>query len=128
LLFLLNDGVLTIAGGMDLLERTGLPMALVTQGTQADAIIAMQTAIMECPDLVHRNPEKATALCWLLNAKTQANAALFIPAANKIKSPMQIAYKLGSVDLTTLGALLSLQKQGRLTNNVINQSVWRKVA
>lgn len=128
MLFLLNDCVLMISGGKELLERTGFPMNFVAHASASDAVVAMQSAIYENPNLWNENADKAAALCWLLNAKTQANSAMFLPIAPKIKSPNQVAYKLGKTDLTTLGALLSLQKQGRLTNQIINDSVWKKVA
>lgn len=128
LLFLLNDRVLKISGGKDLIEKVGLPANFATKSTLPEAINAMQIAIMEVPDLQRSEPDKAAALAWLINSRCGANAAMFMATTPKIKSPSQIAYKLATTSLTTLGSLLALQQQDRLTSNIINESIWRKAA
>lgn len=127
MLFLLNDRVLAISGGRDLIDKVGIPANFATRCTLPEAVNALQMAIFEYPDLQKTHPDKAAALAWLLNARSGANAAMFIAPQSKIKYPSQIAYKLATTQITILGALNALQQQGRLTNNIINESIWKKV-
>ncbi len=128
LLFLLNDRVLSITGGRELIDKVGLPTNFATRCTLAEAVNALQMAIFEFPELQKTHPDRAAALTWLLNARSGANAAMFMAPHTKIKYPSQIAYKLATTQITILGALNALQQQGRLTNNIINESIWKKVA
>lgn len=128
MLFLLNDTVLMINGGLALVQRAGLPMDAVRGFRLADAITAMQTAMIEMPDLVKASPDKAAALCWLLASRSQANAALFVPNAAKPRKPTDISYRLAQVSITTLGSLHALQQQGRSSPAVVNASVWQAKA
>lgn len=128
LLFLLNDRVLKLLGGKDLLVQSGIPMAFATNCTLADAVTAMQTAFLATPDLHRNDPLKASALAYLIASHSNANCAMFVPEGPKIKHPHQIAYRLGTVGITVLGTLNSLQDQGRLNAHVINEGVWKKMA
>jgi hypothetical protein len=125
LLFLLNDTVLVISGGLALVQRAGLPMEAVRGFKLSDAIAAMQAALVEIPDLARREPDKAGALCWVLASRSQANAALFVPNVATPKKPADISYRLAQVSITTLGSLHSLQQQGRTTPALVNASVWQ---
>ncbi len=128
MLFLLNDKVFKIADGASIMNEAGLPMTFATKSSVSQIIIAIQTAFMECPELITKEPVKAAALCWVLNSKSKANCAMFVPSVQKLKSPSQIAYRLANVNLTLLGTLNAMQEQGRLTPRVINENVWSKIA
>ncbi len=128
MLFLLNDTVLMINGGLALVQRAGLPMDAVRGFRLSDAISAMQTAMIEIPDLVKASPDKAAALCWLLASRSQANAALFVPNSAKPRKPADISYRLAQVSITTLGSLHALQQQGRSSPAVVNAAVWQAKA
>lgn len=127
MLFLLNDRVISIVGGAEVLNAAGLPISFATSCNLNNAIVAMQTAIMENPNLANADTTKAAALCWLINSRSGANAAMFVPAF-KAKRPADVAYRLANVSLTILGSFKAFQEQGKLTTNTINQTVWNKVA
>jgi hypothetical protein len=125
--FLLNDRVLTIAGGPEIVTRAGLPAHAVTRFSTPEVILAIQTAIMGNPAFALTNPTEAAALTWLLASRTQANAGLFIGPA-KCRKPQDVGFRLASVSLTTLGTLKSMQDQGKLNPAIVNASVWQSVA
>lgn len=127
MLFLFNDRVLTITGNADLAINAGIPAAAVARYTLNDSILAVQTAIMEIPNLAAESPQKATALAWLIASRSNANAILFI-APPKCKRPQEVGFRLATVSLTTLGSLKGQQDAGRLTSAIINTSVWQSVA
>ena len=127
MLFLFNDRVLTITGNADLAINAGIPTAAVARYTLNDSILAVQTAIMEIPNLAAESPQKAAALAWLIASRSNANAILFI-APPKCKRPQEVGFRLATVSLTTLGSLKSQQDAGRLTAGIINTSVWQSVA
>lgn len=128
MLFLLNDRVLKTAGGKDLITKVGLPLSFATQCSTAQAVLAMQTAFLEDPNLPVNNPDKAAALAWLLSGRTGANSAMFIYSCAKPKHPHEVAYRLATTSLTILGALNALQEQGKLNTRTINENVWAKAA
>ncbi|KAF0113863.1 MAG: hypothetical protein FD163_2077 [Hyphomonadaceae bacterium] len=128
LLFLLNDRVFKFLGGSDILVSSGMPMSFATTCTIADAVTAMQTAFVESPELQKTDPVKAAALAYLIASKSGANCAMFVPQGAKVKHPHQVAFRLGTVGITVLGTLNSLQEQGRLNSHVINEGVWKKMA
>ena len=127
MLFLFNDRVLTITGNADLAINAGIPTAAVARYTLNDSILAVQTAIMEIPNLAAESPQKAAALAWLIASRSSANAILFI-GPPKCKRPQDVGFRLATVSLTTLGSLKSQQDAGRLTAGIINTSVWQSVA
>jgi len=127
MLFLFNDRVLTITGNADLAINAGIPKAAVARYTLNDSILAVQTAIMEIPNLAAESPQKAAALAWLIASRSNANAILFI-APPKCKRPQEVGFRLATVSLTTLGSLKGQQDAGRLTSAIINTSVWQSVA
>ncbi len=127
MLFLLNDRILKIAGGIELLDKAGVPHQLINKSGLGDIILALQNAFVLDPNFHINQPEKAAALAWILNSKSKANAAVFIATTPKVKSPSQIGYRLANTDLTILGAFHSLQEQGRLSSNMINDVIWSKI-
>ncbi|OYU78537.1 MAG: hypothetical protein CFE32_01130 [Alphaproteobacteria bacterium PA3] len=127
MLFLFNDRVLMITGNADVVINAGIPAAAVARYTLNDSILAVQTAIMEMPNLAVEAPQKAAALAWLIASRSDANAILFI-APPKCKRPQEVGFRLATVSLTTLGSLKAQQDAGRLTSGIINTSVWQSVA
>lgn len=127
MLFLFNDRVLMITGNADVVINAGIPAAAVARYTLNDSILAVQTAIMELPNLAVEAPQKAAALAWLIASRSDANAILFI-APPKCKRPQEVGFRLATVSLTTLGSLKAQQDAGRLTSGIINTSVWQSVA
>jgi hypothetical protein len=67
-------------------------------------------------------------LAYLIASKSGANCAMFVPQGTRVKHPHQVAFRLGTVGITVLGTLNSLQEQGRLNSHVINEGVWKKMA
>jgi hypothetical protein len=126
-LFLLNDQVFQISGGLELANKARMPMEMVRGFRLADVVVAMQSAFVENNDLPRTDPVKAAALCWLLASRSQANAALFLPAA-KCRKPSDVSYRLAQVPITVLGSLNAMQQQGRLSASVVNSSVWQAQA
>ena len=126
MLFLFNDRVLTITGNADLAINAGIPTSAVARYTLNDSILAIQTAIMEFPNLAAESPEKAAALAWLIASRSKANAILFV-APPKCKRPQEVGFRLATVSLSTLGSLKGQQDAGRLTSGIINTSVWQSV-
>lgn len=126
--FLLNDRVFLISGGAELVAKAGLPVNFATQAKFPETIIAMQTAFFDNPNFTKDDPIKAAALCWLINSRSKANSAIFIPSSQKMKSPSQVAYRLATTNITTLGSLKALQDDNRLSSKIINESVWSKLA
>jgi hypothetical protein len=124
-LFLLNDTVFTLTGGMELVTRARMPMDVVRGFRLPDVVDAIQTALLDEPDFIRAQPDKAAALCWLLAARSGANAALFVPSVAKPRKPADIGYRLAQVAITTLGSLQALQQQGRSSAGVVNASVWQ---
>lgn len=127
MLFLFNDRVLTITGNADVAINAGIPSSAVANYTLNDSILAVQTAIMEMPNLAAESAQKAAALAWLIASRSNANAILFI-APPKCKRPQEVGFRLATVSLTTLGSLKAQQDAGRLTSGIINTSVWQSVA
>lgn len=127
MLFLFNDRVLTLTGNADAVINAGIPASAVARYTLNDSILAVQTAIMEMPNLATDVPQKAAALAWLIASRSDANAALFI-APPKCRRPQEVGFRLATVALTTLGSLKGQQDAGRLTSGLINASVWQSVA
>jgi hypothetical protein len=127
MLFLFNDRILTLSGNSDVVAKAGIPAASVARFTLIDSILAVQTAIMEIPNLAAEAPEKAAALAWLISSRSDANAILFI-APPKCKRPQEVGFRLATVSLTTLGSLKAQQDAGRLTSAIINTSVWQSFA
>lgn len=123
----MNDRVLKIAGGIELVNKAGIPHAMVSQSSLADIILVLQNEFLKDPMFQRNNPIMAAALAWILNSKSKANAALFVPNAKKVKLPKQIGYRLANTNLALLGTLNSLQEQGKLTTHVINENVWSKL-
>ena len=104
-----------------------MPHQLINKSGLGDIILALQNAFVLDPNFHINQPEKAAALAWILNSKSKANAAVFVPTTAKVKSPAQIGYRLANTDLTILGAFNSLQEQGRLSSNMINDVIWSKI-
>lgn len=127
MLFLFNDRVLTLTGNADVVINAGIPAAAVARYNLNDSILAVQTAIMEMPNLASEAPHKAAALAWLIASRSDANAVLFI-APPKCKRPQEVGFRLATVSLTTLGSLKAQQDAGRLTSGIINTSVWQSAA
>jgi hypothetical protein len=124
---LLNDRILKIAGGIELLDKAGIPHQMVNKAGLSDIILALQNEYVLDSNFHINQPEKAAALVWVLNSKSKANTAVFVPTSTKVKSPSQIGYRLANTDLTILGAFNSLQEQGRLNGNMINDVIWSKI-
>jgi hypothetical protein len=124
-LFLLNDTVFAISGGLELVNRARMPLEAVRTMRLPEVVQAVQTALFDDPDFVRNEPEKAAALCWLLAARSQANAALFVSSLQKPRKPADIGYRLAQVAITTLGSLQALQQQGRSSAAVVNACVWQ---
>ena len=127
MLFLFNDRVLTLTGNADVVINAGIPATAVARYTLNDCILAVQTAIMDMPNLAAEAPQKAAALAWLIASRSDANAILFI-APLKCKRPQEVGFRLATVSLTTLGSLKAQQDSGRLTTGIINTSVWQSAA
>ena len=127
MLFLFNDRIMTLAGGANSTIASGIPTQFVAKFKLHDAILAVQTAIMERPNLAAEAPEKAAALAWLLASRSSVNAVLFIPPAN-CRRPQDVGFRLATVDLTTLVALKFRQDSGKLSPGLINSSVWQGMA
>lgn len=127
MLFLLNDKVLNLIGGPELLSAAGLPLSMATNYNVTRVIIDMQTAVLKEPNLVNDNPNMAAALCWLITVYSGANSAMFI-APPKAKRASDVGYKLANASLTILGTFKALQDQGRLTTRTINETIWSKMA
>jgi hypothetical protein len=127
MLFLFNDRVLMLTGNADVVINAGIPAAAVARYTLNDSILAVQTAIMEVPNLASEAPKKAAALAWLIASRSDANAILFI-APPKCRRPQEVGFRLATVSLTTLGSLKAQQDAGRLTSGIINTCVWQSVA
>lgn len=124
MLFLFNDRILTLTGNADVAINAGIPASAVAHFKLNDCILAVQTAIMDMPNLVAEAPQKAAALAWLIASRSDANAILFI-APPKCKRPQEVGFRLATVALTTLGGLKAQQDSGRLTSGIINTSVWQ---
>ncbi|MCA3691757.1 MULTISPECIES: hypothetical protein [Aquidulcibacter] len=127
MLFLFNDRVLMLTGNADAVINAGIPATAVARYTLNDSILAVQTAIMEMPNLASEAPQKAAALAWLIASRSDANAILFI-APPKCRRPQEVGFRLATVSLTTLGSLKAQQDAGRLTPGIINTSVWQSAA
>ena len=127
MLFLFNDRVLMLTGNADAVINAGIPATAVARYTLNDSILAVQTAIMEMPNLASEAPKKAAALAWLIASRSDANAILFI-APPKCRRPQEVGFRLATVSLTTLGSLKAQQDAGRLTPGIINTSVWQSAA
>ncbi len=127
MLFLFNDRVLTLTGNADVAINAGIPSSAVAHYTLNDSILAVQTAIMDIPNLAAESAQKAAALAWLIASRSSANAILFI-APPKCKRPQEVGFRLATVSLATLGSLKAQQDAGRLTSAIINTSVWQSVA
>ncbi|GIU68036.1 hypothetical protein PsB1_2190 [Candidatus Phycosocius spiralis] len=104
-----------------------MPARFVARSKLNNAILAVQTAIMERPNLAGEAPEKAAALAWLLASRSSINAVLFIPPAH-CRRPQDVGYRLATVDLATLAGLKIRQDSGQLTPKVINNAVWQSIA
>lgn len=127
MLFLLNNRIFNLTGGVALTEAAGMPLAMATRFTLPQAIIAAQSAFLATPDLQTSNPTQAAALAFLLASRSQANAALFV-VPQRAKQPSHVNYRLATVAITTLGSLHGLQQQGRSSDDLVNASVWRAAA
>jgi hypothetical protein len=127
MLFLFNDRIMTLTGGANSTIASGIPTKFIAKFKLHDAILAVQTAIMERPNLAAEAPEKAAALAWLLASRSSVNAVLFIPPAN-CRRPQDVGFRLATVDLTTLVGLKFKQDTGKLSPGLINSSVWQGVA
>ena len=127
MLFLLNDKVINLIGGAELLQAAGLPLTMATSYNVNRVIIDMQTAFIKEPNLAQDNPNLAAALCWLITVYSGANSAMFI-APPKARRPADVGYRLANASLTILGTFKALQDQGRLTTRTINDTIWSKMA
>jgi hypothetical protein len=127
MLFLLNNRVFNLTGGIALTTAAGMPTSMATKFTLAEAVIAAQTAFLANPDLQVSDPTKAAALAFLIASRSQANAALFV-VPERSKQPSHVNYRLATVGITTLGSLHGLQEQGRSNDDMVNASVWRAAA
>ena len=127
MLFLFNDRVVTLSGSANAAMATGIPAHFIAKFKLHDAILAVQTAIMERPNLAAEFPEKTAALAWLLASRSNINAVLFIPPA-KCRRPQDVGFRLATIDLTMLVGLKFRQDSGRLSPNVINGAVWQAMA
>lgn len=125
MLFLLNDTVFPISGGLELVHRAQLPLEAVRGFRLPEVIVAVQTALLDDPDFPKNEPQRTAALCWLLAARSRANAALFVPSVPRPRKPGDIGYRLAQVGLTTLGSLHALQMQGKTSAAIVNAAVWQ---
>jgi hypothetical protein len=127
MLFLFNDRVVTLTSGANAAMATGIPSRFIAKFKLHDAILAVQTAVMERPNLAAEFPEKTAALAWLLASRSDINAVIFVPPA-RCSRPQDVVFRLATVDLAMLVGLKHRQETGRLSPTIINNAVWQALA
>lgn len=127
MLFLLNNRIFNLAGGVKLAEAAGMPLKMTTRFSLPEVIIATQSAYIANPDLQVSDPVQAAALAFLIASRSQANAGLFVVPPRATKAS-HVNYRLATVGITTLGSLHAMQNQGRSSDDIVNASVWRAAA
>jgi hypothetical protein len=82
----------------------------------------------EEPLLHLKDPERAMRLASLIVSKAQdINAALFIaPGRGCLVDQVQVRY--AQIGIEVMGALMTRQKEGALTNVEADRQVWRRLA
>lgn len=82
----------------------------------------------EEPLLHRKDPERAKRLASLIISKApEVNAALFI-APGRGCLPSMVHLRYAQLGLDVMGALLTRQKEGFLTNVEADRQVWRRLA
>lgn len=125
MMFLFNDALLDVGDPRDRLIASGCPVgyADLMAMTPPKVMSVVRQTMFKFPQYPREQPEKAAALCALVQMKTGANALLCVrpPQAN---DPIELPVRLAEVSLPVLGQLAVLRKEGALTPAAIDQVVW----
>jgi hypothetical protein len=130
MLYLFNDVVFELGDVTELLVDGVIPLTLfeLEELTTADLTLLVRDAIFHDPDFQRNKPEHARHLAaMLVHRAPEANALLAVRYPDAT-GPEGVGVGYASAPLTTLSYLWSLQSEGALTANVINDEVWNHVS
>ena len=127
--FLMNDQVIEVGDPNKALQacRSLLTEVPLQNLRPQDAVALGQATFFSLPPRGRPDPMIAKALAALLNAKTEANAALFVKPVTA-QSHSDVLVRLADIPLPTLAYLKAHQRGEALDPNLVNQSVWSSAA
>jgi len=122
-LFLYNDVLLHLDEAADPSHDPSFPLQPQQIATlTAESVIALLVQEAEAdPNLLSSHPKRVQVLCHLLRARG-INAVRL-----RYRPDGRLGADWGNVPESALGGLVSLQEQGGLSHEMVEQAVWSKL-
>jgi len=122
MLILLNQELIDVGDPVETL--TSLGVADLRAPTLSKLVSLGQDAAFAAGGIENAHPGIKRTLAAYMGILGQVNCALFV-CPPRMRTPRDVAVRMGHAPIMTMAYLLSAQECGRLTAAMINQQVWK---
>jgi hypothetical protein len=125
MLFLLNTEVLDLQAETEALTREAVEERRATPSLFRSVQLG-QRVFFQTGGFQNADPRLVRRIAAAIGLSSEANAAIFMFPQVVVRSPRDVAVRLGAAPLTTMAYLWTLQKRGPLSAGVVNRDVWNQ--